>query len=206
MALTRNLSTHGRASKASAKGMNNDDLHRTGCTQSGGRAWPQCRHWLRASMAQSAGGSAHQYAGRTGGRIILLLRPIVSFINRQPLMSTELEIGYVVSVTCRNPDEAHIRALLLQGLAGCGLALRRLDSKDLEGSGRVVVTAFMTASHRIDTDVEKIVGRLSLEPTVSAPRWQADVQIESETPHALDLSETTLAPDRRSGATGGSLS
>jgi putative Mg2+ transporter-C (MgtC) family protein len=89
----------------------------------------------------------------------------------------------------------------LQGLAGCGLALRRLDSNDLEGSGRVVVTAFMTASHRIDADVEKIVGRLSLEPTVSAARWQADVQIESETPHALDLSETTLVPDRRSDAT-----
>jgi hypothetical protein len=50
------------------------------------------------------------------------------------------------------------------------------------------------------------VGRLSLEPTVSAARWQADVQIESETPHALDLSETTLVPDRRSDATGGSLS
>jgi len=48
----------------------------------------------------------------------LLLRPIVSFINRQPLMSTELEIGYLVAVTCRSQDEAHIRALLLQGLAG----------------------------------------------------------------------------------------
>jgi hypothetical protein len=38
----------------------------------------------------------------------------------------------------------------------------------------------MTASHRVDADVEKIVGRLSLEPTVSAARWQAEIQFDSE--------------------------
>jgi len=42
------------------------------------------------------------------------------------------------------------------------------------------VTALVTASHRVDTDVEKIVGRLSLEPTVSAARWQAELHFESE--------------------------
>jgi putative Mg2+ transporter-C (MgtC) family protein len=73
-------------------------------------------------------------------------------------------------VTCRNPEAAHVRALLRQGLAGGGLALRRLDSNDVEGTGRVVVTAMMTASHRVDADVEKIVGRLSFEPTISAAR------------------------------------
>jgi putative Mg2+ transporter-C (MgtC) family protein len=127
----------------------------------------------------------------------LLLRPIVSFINRQPLTATELEIAYLLSVTCRSPDEAHIRALLLQGLAGNALALRRLDSTDLEGTGRVVVTAFVTASQRLDTEVEKIVGRLSLEPTVSAARWQADVRIETETHAALD--RPNLGPDLPAG-------
>jgi hypothetical protein len=50
----------------------------------------------------------------------------------------------------------------------------------VEGTGRVVVTALMTASYRIDADVEKIVGRLSLEPTVSAARWQAEIHFDSE--------------------------
>jgi putative Mg2+ transporter-C (MgtC) family protein len=68
----------------------------------------------------------------------------------------------------------------LQNLAGSGLALRGLDSNDINGSGRVAVTAHLTASHRIDADVEKIVGRLSLEPTISAARWQAEVQLDAE--------------------------
>jgi putative Mg2+ transporter-C (MgtC) family protein len=129
--------------------------------------------WCSAAIGVLAGAGFLLYATVATGFVVfvnLLLRPIVSFINRQPLMSTELEIGYLVAVTCRSQDEAHIRALLLQGLAGGGLALRRLDSNDLEDTGRVVVTAFVTAQNRVDADVEKIVGRLSLEPTVSAFR------------------------------------
>jgi hypothetical protein len=49
------------------------------------------------------------------------------------------------------------------------LTRRRLDSNDLEGTGRVAVTAQVTASDRVDADVEKIVGRLSLEPTGERP-------------------------------------
>src|SRR5262249_2785153 len=81
----------------------------------------------------------------------------------------------------------HIRALLLQGLAGCGLALRRLDSNDLD-AGRVAVAAFATAARRVDADVEKIVGRLSLEQTVSAARWQAELRLDDEDRHATNLS------------------
>jgi putative Mg2+ transporter-C (MgtC) family protein len=122
------------------------------------------------------------YAAVATGFILfvnLLLRPIAAFINRQPLMAAEIDVGYSVSVTCRSPDEAHIRALLLQ-LASSGLVLRRLESNDLEGTGRVAVTALVTASSRIDADVEKIVGRLSLEQTVSAVRWQAELHFESD--------------------------
>ncbi len=145
--------------------------------------------WCSAAIGVTAGAGYPLYATVATGFVVfvnLLLRPIVSFINRQPLTSTELEIGYVMSVTCRSADEAHIRALLLQGLASCDLVLRRLDSNDIEDTGRVVVTAVLTASRRIDGDVEKIVGRLSLEPTVSAARWQAEVQMESENSDAVE--------------------
>src|SRR3954463_6034969 len=102
--------------------------------------------WCSAAIGILAGGGYLLYATVATGFVVfvnLLLRPIVSFINRQPLMSTELEISYVVSLTCRSPDEAQLRALLLQGLAGSGLSLRRLDSSDLDAGASVVVTAFV---------------------------------------------------------------
>jgi putative Mg2+ transporter-C (MgtC) family protein len=139
--------------------------------------------WCSAAIGVLAGAGFTIYAALATGFVVfvnLLLRPIVRFINQQPLSSTELEIGYLVSVTCRGQDEAHIRALLLQNLVGAGLALRRLESIDLNGTGRVAVSAVLTAAQRVDAAVEKIVGRLSLEPTISAARWQAEVQLDPE--------------------------
>jgi putative Mg2+ transporter-C (MgtC) family protein len=142
--------------------------------------------WCSAAVGVLAGAGYAGHAAIVTAFVVfvnLLLRPVVKFINRQPLASTELEIGYIVSITCRGPDEAHLRALLLQSLAATGLALRRLESNDLNGSTRVIITAFVTAHQRVDADVEKIVGRLSLEPTVSAARWRAvaDVDLEEST-------------------------
>src|SRR6201985_2070351 len=73
--------------------------------------------WCSAAIGVIAGGGYPLYATIATGFVVfvnLLLRPIVNFINRQALTATELEIGYMISVTCRSPDEAHIRALLLQ--------------------------------------------------------------------------------------------
>jgi putative Mg2+ transporter-C (MgtC) family protein len=59
------------------------------------------------------------YAALAPGFVVfvnLLLRPIVSFINRQPLICSEVETGYLIALSCRAEGEAHIRALLLQGL------------------------------------------------------------------------------------------
>jgi putative Mg2+ transporter-C (MgtC) family protein len=140
--------------------------------------------WCSAAIGVLAGAGYPAYAALATGFILfvnLLLRPIVAFINRQPLVAAEIEVGYLISVTCRGPDEAQVRALLLQGVASSGLVLRRLDSNDLhDDTGRVAVIALLTASHRIDAEVEKIVGRLSLEPTISAARWQADLHFDSD--------------------------
>jgi putative Mg2+ transporter-C (MgtC) family protein len=141
--------------------------------------------WCSAAVGVLAGAGYAAHAAIATALVVfvnLLLRPIVKFINRQPLGSTELEIGYFVSITCRSPDEAHIRALLLHSLTATELVLRRLDSNDVNGSGRVIVTAVVTAHKRVDTEVETIVGRLSLEPTVSGARWQAVADADLEQP------------------------
>ena len=143
--------------------------------------------WCSAAIGVLAGAGYLLYATVATGFVVfvnLLLRPIVSFINRQPLTATEIETGYLVSVTCRSDDEAHIRALLLQGLASCGLALRRLDSTNLEGTAHVAVSALVSASQRIDAEVERIVG---LEQTVSAARWQVEAQLDLESQQPMKL-------------------
>jgi putative Mg2+ transporter-C (MgtC) family protein len=108
----------------------------------------------------------------------LLLRPLVKLINRQSIVQSETDFHYKVRVVCRSPEEAHIRALLLQGTGNGQLSLRQLDSTDLEGNDRVEVNAHLNAQSKSDGILEQVVGRLSLEPTVSAASWRIHTLID----------------------------
>lgn len=137
--------------------------------------------WCSAAVGVLAGGGALSYAALAAGMVIvvnLLLRPLVQRINRQPLATAETPSRYVVNVVCRGDTEAHIRALLLQGLTAGGIRLHRLDSSNIEDSDRVEVVAELSAEHGSDGVLEQIVGRLSLEPTVTAARWSVETVIE----------------------------
>ena len=137
--------------------------------------------WCSAAVGVLAGGGALSFAALAAGMVIvvnLLLRPLVQRINRQPLATAETPSRYVVNVVCRGDTEAHIRALLLQGLTAGGIRLHRLDSSNIEDSDRVEVVAELSAEHGSDNVLEQIVGRLSLEPTVTAARWRVETAIE----------------------------
>jgi putative Mg2+ transporter-C (MgtC) family protein len=91
----------------------------------------------------------------------------------QPLGAVEVETQYAVELRCQGQQEAHIRALLLQATTSAGLGLRRLTSENLEDSPQVTVSALLVSPNRHDAALEQIIGRMSLEPFVTAARWQA---------------------------------
>ncbi len=133
--------------------------------------------WCSAAVGILAGAGAVVYAALVAGLVIavnLLLRPLVYRINRQSLATSELEVGYGVTIVCRSEQEAHVRALLLQGLAASAMHLRQLDSSNIEDSDRVEIQALVHADTRADKVIEQIVGRLSLEPSVTAARWRVE--------------------------------
>ncbi len=104
----------------------------------------------------------------------LLLRPLVRRLNFRSLTATDVETCYTVEIACKAAEEARMRSLLLHALSQAGLGLRRLDSQDIPDTAKVTVTAQAVAAKRNDAALEQIVGRLSLEPDVSAATWQID--------------------------------
>lgn len=137
--------------------------------------------WCSAAVGLLAGSGHPLHAAVATCFVILVnlaLRPLVRFINRQPISQTETDLQYRIRVVCTNPQEAHIRALLLHGTGNAQLTLRQLDSTDLEDSGRVEVVAQLTAQSNNDAILEQIVGRLSLEPSVSAASWSVGPILE----------------------------
>ncbi|MBV8566150.1 MAG: MgtC/SapB family protein [Methylobacteriaceae bacterium] len=132
--------------------------------------------WCSSAVGVLAGGGYYLYAALSAAFVVavnLLLRPLVNAINRQPLESAEVETTYLVTVICRGAEEAHVRALLLQGFSTGDLHLHELDSSNIEDTDRVEVTAKLTSDKRREISLEYIVGRLSLEASVTAARWQS---------------------------------
>jgi putative Mg2+ transporter-C (MgtC) family protein len=101
----------------------------------------------------------------------VVLRPLVQRINRQPLDQTELSQVYEISVTCAELNEESVRASMLAQFRATTLLLRSLESHNLEPA-RVKVTATLATTSRADAKLERIVGRLSLDPAVVAASWR----------------------------------
>jgi putative Mg2+ transporter-C (MgtC) family protein len=137
--------------------------------------------WCSAMVGTFAGGGYLAASGIAAGFVVLtnmVLRPLVRMINRQSSpAASEVETHYTVSVTCRAAEEAHIRSLLLHSLSGAGLGLRRIDSEDVAETIKVIVTAQAVSPAPKHAALEQIVGRLSLEPYVSAARWLVERQV-----------------------------
>jgi putative Mg2+ transporter-C (MgtC) family protein len=109
-----------------------------------------------------------------------LLRPVTIYIDRlSGSGSTDIQVAYVMRVACNERDEAHMRALLMQGLADVGLALQELESANAGQAGTVQITAQVLATARNDSALERLCGRLSLEAAVSGVHWRVAVPTET---------------------------
>ena len=133
--------------------------------------------WCSAMVGTFAG-AGELVASALGAAFVvgtnLFLRPIVRLIDRHPFAAVEVETHYAVEIRCRGQEEAHVRALLLQATASAGLGLRRLTSENLEDSPQVTVSASLVSAGRHDAALEQVIGRMSLEPFVTAAHWQVE--------------------------------
>lgn len=110
----------------------------------------------------------------------VLLRPIVQRINTQPFEQTELSRIYRLRVVCRQSDESVVRSMFLHAIQHAKLVLQSIESHNIEDD-RVEVVAHIITSEGAEAKVERVVGRLSLEPGIFAAAWQAEeVSSESE--------------------------
>jgi putative Mg2+ transporter-C (MgtC) family protein len=135
--------------------------------------------WCSAMVGTFAGGGFYIFSLGAAALVVvtnIAMRPAILGINRrkQDGLADDFETQYSIALTCRSQEEAHIRSLLLQALSQGGLGLRRLESEDLPESGKVRVTADTPPGSRKDAVLENIVGRLSLEPFVTAVSWEAE--------------------------------
>ena len=107
----------------------------------------------------------------------IILRPLSYRIYPAQAASEEQEITYAFELVCRQEDEAHMRALLLQAMSRSALMLTSLRSEDIEETNRMKVTARIRGLGRQHEALEQLVVRLSLEAGVSSVSWAIQAEV-----------------------------
>ena len=134
--------------------------------------------WCSAAVGLLCGIGMLGHAALMAGMVMavnVVLRPIIALVHRQSaeaMPDADEPRGYRISVVCLGAEEARVRSLLLHGLGSDGLHLSSLDSHNVEDSERVEIVAELRSRRVASEAVEQILGRLTLDPGVTAARWR----------------------------------
>ncbi|MBP2476508.1 putative Mg2+ transporter-C (MgtC) family protein [Crossiella equi] len=130
--------------------------------------------WGAAGVGCLAGAGLYPHAAAGAATIVLaniVLRALARKVDRtQP--DPDRHYRYDFKAVCRDTEEPHIRALVVQAVTAAGFTLHGLESEDLTTPGRTEVTARLAATGKQGGDLEHAVSRLSLEPGVTAVSWR----------------------------------
>lgn len=136
--------------------------------------------WCAAAVGVFAGAGQIIAAAGVAGMVMVInlgVRPVVALIDRQVSAGagTEDEHLFRITLTCAADREAETRALLLQAVMMARLRLRSLESLDHAGTDgtacKTEIVADLIAPSAASGQIETVVGRLAVEPTVSRAGW-----------------------------------
>ncbi|MFF7989127.1 MgtC/SapB family protein [Kitasatospora xanthocidica] len=106
----------------------------------------------------------------------LVLRPAGRLLDRAPQAGSDPDstCRATVHLECDRKSETHIRALLLQALAGSGLAPTGLRARRSEQGDLSSLRATVAITGQVAPALEQVVTRLSLEPGVRDLHWHLE--------------------------------
>ena len=137
--------------------------------------------WCAAAVGTLAGSGFLPHAVVGAGFIItthLVYRPLATNMNRSTTQNLGGERLYILRIVCRSNSEHEIRTLFVQLIVQESLLLQSVESEDIQGTDNVEVKAYILATGQQDTQMERVVGLLSLDQAVSAASWKNIPQME----------------------------
>ena len=109
----------------------------------------------------------------------ILLRPIALFMNQKSKEESPEQTNYLLSLTCSEEHEAHIRFLLMHMVSSEGIGLKELYSEDVDSNQKVCIQATLHCNTNTAVLIEKIVSRMLLESGVTAAGWKTSLDLEA---------------------------
>ncbi len=131
--------------------------------------------WCSAAVGVACGAGMFAVALLAAALVVvvnIVIRPLVLAIDSAPQSGAEAERAFRITVAGATDNQAALRLLLVKQIALAGMRLRQLHSED--AAGGLVLTAGVVAGAAAEQHLETIVGRLSVEPTVTRTGWSEE--------------------------------
>jgi putative Mg2+ transporter-C (MgtC) family protein len=132
--------------------------------------------WCSAAVGTLAGAGFLVHAVIGAAAVLTLhltLRPISYWINARLQSSVNIEVSYRIRVVCQQKDESLIRNILLRHVnSHAGMTVQGIATQDEEHPERTAVVADVFSMRRNDREMEDLMSRLNIEPSVTAVRWE----------------------------------
>jgi putative Mg2+ transporter-C (MgtC) family protein len=103
----------------------------------------------------------------------ICLRPLADWVGRHSKGKGEHEHQYSLQLLCRNRQENRARTLLVQLVTASPLLLQEMESAVGTDDKHTVIKATLAANDRLDSQVEQIASRLTLERDIIGVSWHA---------------------------------
>nr|WP_203730851.1 MgtC/SapB family protein [Streptomyces sp. SID12501] len=131
--------------------------------------------WCSAAVGSLAGAGLPGYALVGAAAVVAVntaVRGLAQRLDRQPGSGDEVPTPYRVEAVVATRDEAHVRTLLVQSLAGSASRLHAVAATADGEDGQVRIRAEITSDGADSTPVESAVARISMEPAVVSAAWR----------------------------------
>jgi putative Mg2+ transporter-C (MgtC) family protein len=132
--------------------------------------------WCSAAIGVLSGSGFFAAAIAGTGFVLgvnIFLRPLAHWVGRHSKGKDEHEFLYSLQLLCRNRQENMARTLLVQLVNTSPLSLQEMESAVGNDDKHTVIKATLLANDRIDSQVEQIASRLTLERDIIGVSWHA---------------------------------
>jgi putative Mg2+ transporter-C (MgtC) family protein len=132
--------------------------------------------WCSAAVGVLAGAGLYVISLIGAFTVLLIntiLRSVSEYFNKKSCVTTRPTINYHLHATCHDLDREHVRILLMYLIHTENMCLKKLYSENISDSSKVTVSAYITSQENNEVNIEKIIGRLSLEKGIFAIGWEA---------------------------------
>jgi putative Mg2+ transporter-C (MgtC) family protein len=132
--------------------------------------------WCTAAIGALAGSGfpLHALIGTvTVLGLHLGLRPMAQRIDARMRVAVDVEMLYRMRVVCQIPQEGLIRTILLRHVnSHPKMTIQGISTQDADHADHATVVASIYSIQRIDREIQDLVSRLNIEPSVVAVSWE----------------------------------